>query len=228
MVLRIVSIVLALGAAVAMLLTLFSAGQRAGGVDDLPWHVRVDPAGDASVLGVRLGKTSLAELEARLGEPAEIAVFLTPKAAPSVEAYWNNVPIGAFVVKLAASLAADPDRIAELQAEARRSEPTPSGARKLSLDARTEGRVRTWPITDLTYAPTFVQLEALTLRQRFGAPESIEPLGPQVQVWLYPALGVAVTLAEEGKDLIHYVPPRDFSRLRARLLTQDGERQASP
>jgi hypothetical protein len=228
MVLRSVLIVLAIGAAVAALLTLCSEGQRGSGAADLPWNVRIEPDGGATVLGVRLGETTLAELEARLGQDAEIALFVAPPAAPSVEAYWNNVAIGPFVVKLAASLGADPDRIAELQAEARRSEPMPSGARKLSLDARAEARVRAWPITDLTYAPTFVQLEAPTLRQRFGPPESIEPLGPQAQVWLYPALGVAVTLAEAGNDVIHYVQPRDFERLRARLLASDRDGQAVP
>lgn len=228
MVLRSVLIVLVLGAAVAAVLTLCSEGQRGGGVADLPWNVRVDPDGGATALGVRLGATSLAELETRLGQDAEIALFVAPQAAPSVEAYWNNVTVGPFVVKLAASLAADPDQLAELQAEARRSEPMPSGARKLSLDARAEARVRSWPITDLTYAPTFVQLEAPTLRQRFGPPAAVEPLGQQAQVWLYPALGVAITLAEEGKDVIHYVQPRDFPRLRARLLAPDDDGQAAP
>jgi hypothetical protein len=104
----------------------------------------------------------------------------------------------------------------------------PSGARKLGLEARAEAKVRDWPIIDLTYAPTFVPLEAATLRERFGAPDAIEPVGPQAQVWLYPALGVAVTLAQAGKDVIHYVPPRDFPRLRARLLAQDRDGPPAP
>jgi hypothetical protein len=228
MVLRLVLIVLTLGAVLAALLSLFSETGRWEGEEALPWNVRVGPDGGASALGVALGASTLAELEARLGERAQIALFRSPGVPLTVEAYWNNVQIGPFIVKLAASLEADSDRIDELAARARRSEPMPSGARKLTLDAPAEARVREWPVSDLTYAPTFLGLEPDTLRQRFGPPASVAAAGPEGEVWLYPSLGVAITLATDGRDVIHYVRPRDFARLRERLLAPATPDRAAP
>ena len=50
------------------------------------------------------------------------------------------------------------------------------------------------------------------LSARFGAPAERIAGDQRLEHWLYPALGLAVVLDAEGREVLQYTAPSDFSR----------------
>ncbi len=59
--------------------------------------------------------------------------------------------------------------------------------------------------------------EAIVL-QRFGAPDERIRADENREHFLYRAKGLDVQLDAKGKEVLQYVPPRDFARLRDPLV----------
>jgi hypothetical protein len=79
-------------------------------------------------------------------------------------------------------------------------------------------KMRTWPISSLTYLPSLHVEEAIFLK-RFGQPaQRIKEQKSGLVHWLYPQDGLDITLDGSEKPLLQYVPPKDFDRLVRPLL----------
>jgi len=71
-------------------------------------------------------------------------------------------------------------------------------------------------VTGLNYIP-YVNLDEMIVRQRFGPPAERIVVDTNQQHWLYPAKGLDLLLDTRGKELLQYVVPADFDRLRQPL-----------
>jgi hypothetical protein len=79
-------------------------------------------------------------------------------------------------------------------------------------------RLRTLPISSLTYMPG-VRVEEAMLLKRFGKPvQRIQEKNSAAIHWLYPQNGLDITLGGGEKPLLQYVPPKDFDKLVNPLL----------
>ena len=73
------------------------------------------------------------------------------------------------------------------------------------------------PITALSFIPQ-ANLDADTIVARFGQPAERVRSNGHLEHFLYPAKGLDLALDTEGKELLQYVAPADFERLRQPLL----------
>jgi hypothetical protein len=224
MVARILAAILVTGLLLVVLAMVLSDRPRVDAAH-VPWNVEVSPDGSTRVFGVRLGHTPLRQFERRFGVQAKLALFVAPPHEPTLEAYLNNARIGPFVVKLVAGLAADHGQLKGFHRRAGEREAMPSGALRYSLSPRDAASARDLSIVHITYAPTYVRLEPSRVRQRFGVPDSVQVPKPGTTIWFYPAMGVAVTMVSQARDVIHYVAPREFGQLRQRLLGVDAAQE---
>ena len=70
----------------------------------------------------------------------------------------------------------------------------------------------------LTYAPR-VDIEADTLRERFGEPERVVELDERRSHWLYPTRGLDILVDREGREVMQFLMPSEFDRLLELLET---------
>lgn len=185
-------------------------------VSDLPWQVEVLPDGTSRVFGIHLGRSSLKDVSQAFEAIPELAVFQESDGALRLEAYFGRIRLGVFEARVVAHVASDAETLAAIADRAPSSEPMPSGARKLGLTEADIAAVYTLPVDALTYIPS-AQYDAEIVAQRFGEPAEIRPISDTQQYWLFPGLGLALLLGEEEKEVLEYVPPRDFDALVARL-----------
>jgi hypothetical protein len=78
------------------------------------------------------------------------------------------------------------------------------------------------PISAVSLVPQ-AQLDTATLTQRFGEPSqrvTLEQGGATVEHLLYPAQGLDIAVSERGKEVMQYVAPAQFDRLRQPLQAQ--------
>jgi hypothetical protein len=191
----------------------------------LPWQVQVAPDGSSDVFGLRLGHSSLADLEQRFGDVLRVGLIVPHGQAPALEAFVDGYTAGFVSGKLVLALSAQPDWLLAARAQAPRNEVGEGGrSRRYELSTADLAAARTFTVVGLVFLPS-ARLDEATVLQRFGpAAERVTGPGGELQL-LYPAMGVAVALppaegdAARDKAVIQYAAPRDFeTRLRAPLL----------
>lgn len=194
----------------------FDAERPPRQVEGLPWQVESFSDGTAKVFGVTLGQSNLDEAVHALGPDYEMAVVVTPDESGSLEVYYHRYTAGLFTGKLVVVAEQDADLIDEFKARAVKTKPIQTGARLLTLHPDDVQRAYQMRVASITFVPSINLDEAIAV-ERFGTPADIIPVGDTVRHLLYPDQGVDVLINTDGKEVMQYVPPRDFNLLEAPL-----------
>jgi hypothetical protein len=184
-----------------------------------PWEITVRPDGSAEVFGLVTGVSTLADANHRFGPAPEVAVFSDSSGPRSVEAYYDSVVMAGLKAKVILELAVEPSALATLEAGAIDREATPSGSYRSKLAIEDVRTLLATPIQSITYIPG-VDLEKETLRLRFGDPSDVRPAANDSEYWMYPGKGLAIAVNADGREVMQYVAPRDFERLRGVIEEQ--------
>lgn len=192
------------------------AASRAAGVP-LPWQVTVHPDGSSEALGLRLGSSTLADARQRFGPDTQIAIIAAPGEEGTLEAFVDPAQAGFIVGKLVITAELPTAELRSLRDRALKSEFMESTTRKYTLRAEDEAQALQARIVALSFIPQ-ARLDAEAVLARFGPAAARVRSNGQQEHFLYPEKGLDVIVDSEGKELLQYVAPRDFERLRAPLL----------
>jgi len=193
----------------------------------LPWQIEILPNGDTKVFGLIPARSTLDEARARFGLDMEIAVIAAPGEPGSLEAYASSVSTGMIMGKII--LVADVDRgtVARLRQRAIKSMHMDSSTRKYILHPDDLALAWRTPIAGITFIPA-VSLDEQTVLRRFGVPGERIRVDERVEHFLYPDKGLDLALDSKGKEVLQYVAPRQFARLREPLLKATPVTTQSP
>lgn len=185
----------------------------------LPWAVTAHEDGTSTVFGVQLGRSTLGEAEQLFKSEAELSLFQPEQGRMAAEAYFDAVTLSGLAAKLVLEAALSEAELQAMYTRGLRIANMGKG-RKVTLHPDDIARIRATPVASLTYLPR-THLDEKLVEARFGVPEQkvAEPGGDVVH-WLYPDRGLDVAISTEGKEVLQYVAPRDFTRLMAPLLQQ--------
>ncbi len=199
----------------------------------LPWDVEVDDREQVSVFGVTLGESTLLDFKRLYDQKADLAIFSTPGEPLTLEAYFGHMSVGPLTAQVVLVGEVDKETLKRWADESRIADPTPSGARKLSMSDEALIEAQDKPIRSISYAPSADYDEELIIR-RFGEPAEKRtiPRGerdeeePPAKLWLYPEKGVAITVEPDDKEMFQYINPDHFDQLVERTL--GGEPEGNP
>ena len=190
--------------------------EKSGGITGLPWQINVQPDGATEVFGVTLGQTTLGEAVARLGTDMELAVMVARGEAGNLEMYYGQYRAGLMSAKLILAADLDVDTINKMRENAADKEVLKTGARKYVLNESDQAQAMNAVISSIACVPA-VNLDHDVILKRFGEPDEVIPNKNGVTHYLYPTKGLDVILSEEGKEVLQYVAPSEFKRLREPL-----------
>ncbi len=192
----------------------FWSRQASSPMGSYPWQIEVHEDGLSTVFGFTLGRTTLAEVRRELGEGLKLALLSTDKGDDSVEMYYSHFTAGRISGRLVivAELAADV--ISAMRQRAIRS----GGAHTFRMHSDDLPVAMQAPIKTLTFIP-LVDLDEDIIIQRFGQAHEIISRNDKLSHYLYPQQGLDLILDKEGKEVMQYIAPRDFAKLRAPLET---------
>ncbi len=183
----------------------------------LPWHIEHPSPDTTRVFGLTLGVSTAGDAEQHFREEGKPSLFRSPGGKLAAEMFFEQVTMAGLKSRIAATIAV-PD--AELQAmyeRGVRASGTGTG-KKITMTAADAARLRMFPISGLTYMPS-VRLDEEIFAKRFGQPsQRIKEKTSGAIHWLYPQEGLDITLGDEEKPVLQYVPPKDFDQLIAPLL----------
>ena len=190
-------------------------------VTGLPWQIEVLPDGATRVFGVTPGQTTLGEAAAHLGHDMELAVMVAAGEAGSLEMYYGQYRAGLMSAKLVLAAELDAAVIESMRQNAVDTEILKTGVRKFVLDEKDYGHAFEAVVNSIAFIPA-VNLDHDIITKRFGEADETVRSDNGVTHYLYPSRGLDVMLSEEGKEVLQYVAPGEFHRLREPLDHQSG------
>lgn len=183
----------------------------------LPWQIETTADGGSTVFGLTLGESTLDEARQRFGRDCDIAIVAPPEAPPLLEVYFESMRSGYITGKLIVTAKQDDAIIKGMQERAAKVEYMESVTRKYTLNPDDLPSAWNMPIDAITFIPTANLDEAIILHQ-FGEPAMRIRSSDELEHFLYPDKGLDLALDMRKKEVLQYVAPRDFERLRAPLL----------
>lgn len=199
-----------------------------------PWSIATTASGGSQVFGLALPGSTLGEASTRWGDGLVLAVIAAPGATdgavgstppPALEGYVEKFESGAIVGRLLLAFDAEPEALARWR-DALPGKPTESGALRHVLRGDALADARTAALVGVSFIP-LAQLDEAIVQARFGTPAARIRENKRLEHWLYPAVGLAVTLDVEGKEVLQYVAPADFERRLATPLRALTTQQAA-
>jgi hypothetical protein len=182
-------------------------------VTGLPWQIDILSNGDAQVFGILPGRTTLGEAIELLGDnDMDLAIIAAPHETGTLEAYYSRYSAGPITGKLFLILDIAPDELSPLRERAFQD----GGTRKYHLHPDDLPAAYRAPVRVINFMPSF-NLDKEIAEARFGTPAEVVQTHAQQQHWLYPDRGLDLILNTEGKDVLQYLPPDEFSTYRAEL-----------
>ena len=209
---------------VALLLGSFLTPGERPDIEDLPWHIEHPTSDSTRVLGLTLGKSTPEDAEMRFREKGEFGLFVSSDGLLSAELFFDQVNLAGLRSKVVLTLTADDIELKAMRDRGLRISATMSG-RKVSLAPGDEARMRSFPIGSLTLIPG-VRIKEELFEKRFGKPAHIiRESNADVTHRLYPqhALDIISSASKSEKQVLQFVPPKDYEKLAGPLLKAGGK-----
>ena len=182
-------------------------------VTGLPWQIDRLPGGETRVFGITLGQSTLGEaIEQHGDDDMDLAIIAAPYESGSLEAYFSHYSAGPITGKLILILDIAPDALSSMRKRAFQD----GGTRRYHLHPDDLAVAYLTPVKAITFMPSF-NLDEEIARARFGVPAEIILAHARQKHLLYPDKGLDLILNTDGKEVLQYLPPDEFSVHRARL-----------
>jgi hypothetical protein len=188
-------------------------------VEGLPWQIEVLPEGNSKVSGLVLGVATLADVRKRFGTDMEVAIVAAPGESGNVEAFYQDVTLGAVSGKLLVTADIDDTHTTQMAQRAVKVDYMQSSTKKWTLTQDDLATVYAAQIRTLTFIPT-ANLDEQVVLMRFGKPAERIRISEHKEHFLYPDRGLDLILDDEGKEVLQYVAPKQFARLRDPLVAK--------
>jgi hypothetical protein len=202
---------------VAIALLLHPGAERpTAPIEGQPWQVEPLPGGGSRVFGLTLAQSTIGDARLRFGEDMELGIIAARGEPGTLEAYYNSVTAGTILGKMILVAALDPGMVARLRERAVKREFMHDTTYRYILDPADLALAWGAPLAAITFIPV-VSIDEQTALARFGPPQERVRTSEQVEHFLYPDKGLDLVLDAKGKEVLQYVAPREFERLRAPL-----------
>ncbi len=185
----------------------------------MPWQIELPSPGASRVFGLTLGgarPSTLADARRAFPELATLALLAPPEQPLALEAYFESVSIGPLSGKLVLTVAATPAELGAMRDKAAKTDHLETGIRKFVLNEADRQRAESMPLAGIVFIPA-ARLDESIILQRFGAPAERIRQGETLEHFLYPDKGLDLVLDRKGREVLQYVAPAEFPRLRAPL-----------
>ena len=134
--------------------------------------------------------------------------------------YYGQYRSGLLSAKLVLGVDLDGESLKRLRENAASQEVLKSGARKYLVSEEDHEKALGAVIQNIAYIPA-TRLDHDMIISRFGEPAEVIKTDRATH-YLYPSKGLDVVLSEEGKEVLQYVAPAEFDRLREPLGKPPG------
>ncbi|MDH5426368.1 MAG: hypothetical protein OEY29_15375 [Gammaproteobacteria bacterium] len=181
--------------------------------DKLPWQIEISENAQSKVFGITLDQTTMREALTILQTFPEIAAFVHNNGRRNLEAYISSVSLSGLSAKMILEYSVSKEDMDRYIKDSIKKEGTPSGAFKYSLNEQDILEAMQAPVSSISYIP-YAQFDDEIILQRFGTAAETITVSDMTSILLYPNLGLSITYNKDQKEVLQYVSPANFERLR--------------
>jgi len=206
------TIVISLGLGTLIAIAYFAlmpSGVPSASPTNLPWQITRLPDGGTEVFGIRPGITRIDEALQVLGEDHDLAVIIDKEDRAGLEVYFSHFKAGPLAGKLILNARIDSESLEAMAAGANKSSYMASGSRKFQLNSQDLQRAQKLVLEGVSFIPA-ATLSKEIVEQRFGQEYRLVQTEDS-DYFLYPTLGLSITLNKEAKEVLQYVHPEQFA-----------------
>ena len=194
-------------------LVTLSACNDSGMREDLyPWQVKAVGNGHSQVFGLELGKATFSEAQDIMGRRYDAAIFENRDGSLSLELFYKEITLGGLTAKFVLTLDASEKALKRLKGRPLKKEIMESGVTKYITAKNDSDKFMTMKIKAITYMP-ITNLDEDIIAKRFGEPAEKIQTHNSAHHWLYPEKGLDIIINVEGKEVLQFVPPKEFGKL---------------
>ena len=186
-----------------------------------PWRTQLLANGDLQVFGLTPGVSRLEDAVSLLGTQPEVALIAAPGEDASLEAFFSSVAPGGVKGKMVLALATTAQQREAMLSQAVDAEYMKSSTRRIVLDDAHRLAAQQALIDAIAFIAA-ANLDEETIVQRFGPPAERLRSSESTEHFLYPERGLELRLDAGGKEVLQYVAPRQFQRLRDPLVMKSS------
>ncbi|MDH5393429.1 MAG: hypothetical protein OEY11_09610 [Gammaproteobacteria bacterium] len=187
--------------------------------DKLPWQISLTDDGKSEVFGIILDQTSMRDALTTLQTFPETALFEHKNGRRNLEAYISSISLSGLTAKMILEYGIDDETLQRYRQHSIDKEGTPSGAFKYKLNEEDGLQAMQYPVISISYIP-YAQFDDEIILQRFGIAAETITLNDRSSILLYPELGLSITYNTDEKEILQYVAPENFQRLKKLALSQ--------
>jgi hypothetical protein len=147
-----------------------------------------------------------------MGKDLDLAIIAAPHEAGTLEAYYSHYSAGPITGKLILVLAVAPDSLLAMRERGYQD----GGTRRYHLHPDDLPLAYQAPVRVINFMPSF-NLDEDIVQARFGPPASVIQADAQQRHFLYPDKGLDLILDLDGKEVLQYLSPAEFSAHRLQL-----------
>ncbi len=177
----------------------------------LPWLIERNAAGETSVFGLTLGRSTLLDAEQSFNSSAQLNLFKSPEGHYDVEAYFDRLYISGLKASIVIKLIVDQTQAEPIFERGLRISQMGSGVKKVELSDQDKSWLANARIDILTYLPA-ADLEPALIEKHFGKPQQQLTEDSDTVHWLYPEKGLDIAVNSDGKEVFQYLSPSQFQR----------------
>ncbi len=185
--------------------------------EGLPWQIETLPEGGSRVFGLTLAKSTIRDARERFGKGMYLAIVASHSELGTLEAFYDEADAGGITGKLALGAVLDDKTVERLKRNAVKTEHLDANALQYLLNADDMPVADQAPIGSITFIPS-ARFDEKTALERFGTPTERIRTSAHVEHLLYPEKGLDLVLDSRGQEILQYVAPREFARLRDPLV----------
>ena len=213
---QVIALLIAVAIAGFVLLRPDSDQPSAPDIHGLPWQIEILANGNSRVFGLELTHSTLEDARGRFGDGMKIGIVAAQGEAGALEAYYDTVTAGVLLGRMILVATLDPETLTRLRERSSRRVFMNDATYRYHLNREDLSVALRAPIATMTFIPA-ANLDAETVLKRFGVPKERLRINDQVEHFLYPDQGLDLILDDQGKEVLQYVVPREFARLREPL-----------
>ena len=189
---------------------------------DLPWQITYT-ADSLQVFGITIGQTTLDEATRALKSELELAWFHNPDNSYNLEAFYRRVTLSGLQAKVVLELDKGNYSKEYFGENSGKPELLQSKSIKYPLADLVE-TLSQQKVLSIAYIPK-ISLDEALIKSRFGEPREVINVTENRQHWLYPEKGLDIAVNKDGKEVLQYIDPNNFSRLLKKIEEEQNSAQ---
>ena len=200
----------------AMMIAVIGQHEPTTQLDTMPWEVDRLENGSLRVFGLTLGKTSIQDANQIFASFADTQIQVSTDSnhyqTYELVAIYDELIIGGLIAQIKLNYLIDSSHLQQIYRSLKSTQNDKDGSEQLKegielhpVSKEIEIKNLNKPVSSITYTPS-IDYDLESIRQNFGPASQEKQINDDLQLWIYPEMGLNIYISKSMPDRFVYAP----------------------